>query len=288
MPPIDDDEDDRPRSRGRSRDDDFDDRDDEDRPRRRRRDDDDDDFDDDRPRKKKKSSGTPVALIIVIIVVVVLGCGGILLIGLLLPAVTKVREAAARATEMNNLKQMGVGMHNYASVNGKLPPAEGPVSVRVHLLPYIEQDPLFTQFDVTQPWNAGRNAAAGAIPVKTYLSPLDENPGMQTHYRTFVGPSTINDPELIRKAPFSNYITDGTANTAMFIETADTVAWPEPREITFSRTGSLPEFGHPKRTVALICLADGSVRSFDKKKMSTETMRALITANGGETINPDW
>ena len=65
------------------------------------------------------------------------------------------------------------------------------------------------------------------------------------------------------------------------------IPWPQPLEIPFSPNGSLPEFGHPKRTLALAAMCDGSVRTFDKK-MNPATMRALVTAAGGEAIPFEW
>src|SRR5437660_11582853 len=78
------------------------------------------------------------------------------LIGLLLPAVQKVREAAARTKCQNNVKQIGLALHNYHDANGKMPKASvllyGPdytwtgLAYTVTLLPYIEQDALSKQF----------------------------------------------------------------------------------------------------------------------------------------------
>ena len=267
----------------------HDDEDDDDRPRKRkhRGDDDDDDYDHDRQGRKKSGGGATVAIIIVVVVVVVLGCGGLIAVGLLLPAVQKVREAASRAQE-KNLMQIGLGMHQSSGVNnGKLPPAEGNLSWRVHLLPYIEQDGVYKQFDPKQAWDAGRNRPLADTVIKTYASPLDEGVLTQTHYRVFTGTGTAYDPELMRKRPFPEYITDGTSNTLLAADTTESIPWPQPKEIPFQPNGSFPELGHAKRPMALALLCDASVRSFDKKKMDPALLRALITATGGEVV-PDW
>src|SRR5438067_99226 len=103
---------------------------------------------------------TLIELLVVIAIIAVL-------VGLLLPAVQKVREAASRVRCQNNLKQLGLAMLNYESANGALPPSGyfprgGPNntwSAPARLLPYIEQENLFRQINFNQPYSAQPNVS---------------------------------------------------------------------------------------------------------------------------------
>ncbi len=86
------------------------------------------------------------------------------LVGMLLPAIQKVRTASKRMVSMNNMKQIALAMHNYHDVYGRLPaPAimdkDGKplLSWRVAILPFIEQDNLYKQFKLDEPWDSEHN-----------------------------------------------------------------------------------------------------------------------------------
>jgi prepilin-type N-terminal cleavage/methylation domain-containing protein/prepilin-type processing-associated H-X9-DG protein len=111
-----------------------------------------------------------------------------LLVGLLLPAVQKVRDAAARTQCTNNLKQIGLALQSYHDVNKQFPPGytsgvtatgddTGPGwGWAAYILPYMEQQPLFAQITFTQPIEATANTAARTATVKPYLCPADSPP----------------------------------------------------------------------------------------------------------------
>jgi len=129
--------------------------------------------------KKKHGPGQPrgFTLIELLVVIAIIA----ILIGLLLPAVQKVREAAARSQCQNNLKQLGVAIHNYHDSNLSFPfefrdPTVSPATVPnpgnwvVAILPYVEQGTMYQALAVSPATGNATNAAA-AGPIKAFLCP---------------------------------------------------------------------------------------------------------------------
>jgi prepilin-type N-terminal cleavage/methylation domain-containing protein len=163
----------------------------------------------------RRKGFTLIELLVVIAIIAIL-------IGLLLPAVQKVREAANRMSCQNNLKQIALASHNYQSTNGKFPPGflgaspsygDGTtdfntfqhVGCLVYLLPYVEQDNVFRQMQAAVP-------ADYFDPAKVYRI-WTENATLwtlaQTRIKTFLCPS--DDPYQATLAPYQAYYTWGNS-----------------------------------------------------------------------------
>jgi prepilin-type N-terminal cleavage/methylation domain-containing protein/prepilin-type processing-associated H-X9-DG protein len=120
---------------------------------------------------------TLIELLVVIAIIAVL-------VGLLVPAVQKVREAAARLQCANNLKQLGLALHNYHSGNQQFPTSVRPAGVTtlpriswmIATLPYVEQDNLRKNYDTTQTWGSPTNLPVSSQAVKLLLCPSSPNP----------------------------------------------------------------------------------------------------------------
>jgi prepilin-type N-terminal cleavage/methylation domain-containing protein len=271
---------------------------------------------------KRRGAFTLIELLVVIAIIAVL-------IGLLLPAVQKVREAAARTQSSNNLKQMGLGLHNLADTHGgAMPPSDGvwrpfangtlKATLFFHLLPYIEQDNLYRQYQAAP--------QTALVPVKIFIAPGD---------RTTVGSEPITSyasNHLLFEAPGPSLpasIPDGTSNTIMVIErysrgyvsppggtpvvhTWSRVGFTTPPPVIVSGYSWICPGGPPTypATVvvqpspadkdayegdsqaffaggALASLADGSVRTVSSN-VSSLTLFYALKPNDGQPMPSDW
>lgn len=213
--------------------------------------------------------------------------------------VKKVREAAARMKVSNNLKQIGLAFHNYESTYGHFPAhalgAKGlPVkanekpllSWRVAILPYIEQDALYKQFKLDEPWDSENNKKLIEKMPNLY-APIQKpgKPG-HTNLQMVIGPKAT-PPGIVRVGS----ITDGLSNTLAVVEAADPVIWTKPDDVMLPGK-ELPKdlkkkFGGQFKGGFQALFWDGSVR-FIADGVSDKTLGGLISPNGNEILGDDF
>lgn len=223
-------------------------------------------------------------LVELLVVIAIIG----VLVALLLPAVQAAREAARRMSCSNNLKQLGLALHNYHDTNLSFPfgsrqtatPSKTDmVGWHVSILPFVEQTALFANFDTNLNWNEAPNEQYGRIRMNMYLCPsgakvkADDNAVyFTTHYYGMMGPTGTNPQTattylentggshggmsqagIFYHNDVRNFssVTDGTSNTFAFGE----ISWSDRRGLVtryrvWSRGGRASDFMAPCKNLA--------------------------------------
>lgn len=185
--------------------------------------------------------------------------------------------SSPRTLSANNLKQIGIAAHNHLD-NTK--PPELPRSTftatgqplhawQTALLPYIEQDNLYKQIDLTKPWTHPANAQPMGADVKIYLNPAFSeykvNDFGASHYAGNIA-VVLGDPKTLQSFPA------GTSNTILAGEVSSNFrAWGDPlnaRDPRLGGSGHPQGFGGPRGKPAQFVMLDGSVRTFDSKELA--------------------
>ena len=245
---------------------------------------------------------------------------GVVLIALSIP-VWQFAVTHAHAMQCsNNLKQIAVGLWEYHKANGQFPPAYiadkhgRPMhSWRVLILPYMEQESLYKQYDFNEPWDAPNNKKLLALRPRFYSCPRDENsilPGAtQTNYVAVVGANAAWMGEKAKSLDDAG-LHDKASSTIMVVETANAgIPWTEPKDLSLdaleaagaksaavtvsSKHGCYSKdffftYVSPPCTYAHVAFADGSVRSLTSGNLEANRLRKLLRIGGcrREEIDP--
>jgi len=191
------------------------------------------------------------------------------------------------ATSSNNLKQITLALYNYHDTNGVLPTnvvskAGKPLlSWRVQVLPYIEQDQLYKQFKLDEPWDSEHNIKlADKIPDLFVPVRGKADKGM-TFYQTFGGEHGWMKPGATLPGSFP----DGTSNTFVVAEAARPVLWTKPHDLEFDGK-TVPALGGMFDGRFHAAMGDGSVARF-RKDVPADTLKILIDPADGTVLPQD-
>jgi hypothetical protein len=209
-----------------------------------------------------------------LIILAVLAIGGLLFLGmlaaLLIPAWGNMRLASRRVASMNNMKMIGIALHNYHDVYGEFPPqyvvdsAGKPLySWRVLILPYLEQDAIYKAWDRSKGWDSPENAQLADMVLPVFRMPDETGLNNDTSYLAISGANSMFDGG---KSVRIQQATDGLSNTIIVVESKGSgVKWAEPRDldldqITAVNSGVAGQINGGTTKGAQALFADGSVQ----------------------------
>jgi hypothetical protein len=212
-------------------------------------------------------------------------------VGMTLPGVQAAREAARRTQGMNNLKQFALAMMNYESANNALPPAaicdkEGKplLSWRVAMLRYLDEEELYDQFRLDEPWDSEHNKKLLERMPKIFASPGDDaaKPGM-TRYLVPTGEGTVfpKPDEQTRLAG----VMDGSSKTLLVVEAeaAKAVPWTKPEDLAVDPRQPHAGLKNARPTGFLAVFVDGHVQIIPQD-IAADVLNAMFTRAGGEQV----
>lgn len=233
------------------------------------------------------------------------------LVGLLVPAVQSAREAANRATCSSRLKMVGLGMHMFASAHGDQFPksivdrnGRPLLSWRVAILPYLEEESLYEEFHLDEPWDSPHNRGLISRMPSVYRCPsaADDTDGTTTYLGAacpgaYLDSKTMTERTLALAdgafaAGASRVGGDGMPKTILIVEVApeDAVPWTAPQEFdALPRDAAAVLFKNSQHSgkLHMAAFADGSVRSLGSD-IDPAVLAALLTFDGGESVSSDF
>ncbi|MBI3863226.1 MAG: DUF1559 domain-containing protein [Planctomycetia bacterium] len=214
-------------------------------------------------------------------------------VALLLPAVQQAREAARRSQCKNNLKMIGLALHNYHEQHGSLPPAyvadangKPMHSWRVLILPQLDQQALYDEYKFSEPWDGPNNSRLLSRMPAVFKCPSHAGGADDTttayaavfgEHCAFPGAKSVS---------FKDF-TDGTSNTMLVAEASHAaIPWMKPEDVDVKKHPTIPDmqgFSSDHVGGLQVLMADGSVR-FLSQHLSPQTLQALFTRDGDEKI----
>jgi hypothetical protein len=184
----------------------------------------------------------------------------------------------------SKLKQIGLAFHTYESAYQFFPTdirdknGKALLSWRVAILPYIEEDKLFKEFKLDEPWDGEHNKKLIARMPKIYAPIRVKAKEGETFYHVFTGETALFGPR--QKNPKIAFITDGTANTGLVFEAGEPVIWTRPVDMHFDEKKPVPKLGGLFEGECNVVLCDGSLMRLKKDADEIELKKLIIPHDG--------
>jgi hypothetical protein len=192
---------------------------------------------------------------------------------------------------MNNMKQLGIALLSYHDAKNAFPataagqkPMQPPVSWRVLVLPYVEQNDLYKQYHFDEPWDSENNKKLIPLMPKVFAAPGSKKAGEgKTNYLAVVGDAYALAKD---KGHRITEFTDGTSNTILLVEVSDdkAVPWTKPDDFTPDKTKPITGLVGLRRGAFLALAADGACHVVPADT-ADETLNGLFTRAGAEPVS---
>lgn len=205
----------------------------------------------------------------------------------------KARDRQMMAVNSSqNLRAIGLAIHNYSDVYKRFPPAavtdsQGHplLSWRVAILRYLGHNALFEKFHLDEPWDSPHNIQLLELMPENYaIRDIPAPIPYGTYYRALVGAGATFDPARSRPVTLAD-LKDGRSGTLMIVEAAEAVPWTKPDEISCD-VHFAPQLGGPFVEGFHGLMADGMVRFFKAAIRDNETaLKAMVGREDGEVAN---
>ena len=194
------------------------------------------------------------------------------------------------AASQHNLKQIGLAFHSYHDDRLVMPTditdkdGKPLLSWRVAILPHIDEEELYKEFKLDEPWDSANNKKLIEKMPKLYAPVRVKAKAGETFYQTFTGEKALFGGAKKPRIPTS--IPDGTSNTALVVEAGNPVIWSKPIDLAFDEKKPLPKLGGLFDGDFHVVMCDGSVL-FLKKNPDEKNMKLVVMPADGSVIDFD-